>query len=105
MPSCAAVGCLNHRSKCKEKGITLFSLPKDENLKKLWIAKIKTKRVDPLPKEILLCEEHFSEDQFDKNIDRKNDLMVEKGTFCFLYVFFLSLKIHITGKRHITALA
>jgi len=36
----------------------ILFLPKDEPRKSLWISKIKAKRVDSLPKEILLCSEH-----------------------------------------------
>jgi len=88
MPSCAAVGCNNHRKKCKEKCITLFSLPKDEPRKSLWISKIKAKRVDSLPKEILLCSDHFSDDQFDKAADRKIQMMMEQGMYCTLFAKF-----------------
>lgn len=71
MPSCAAVGCTNHSIRCKEKNLTLFTFPKDEQRRKEWIKKIKVKRMDSLPNRLLLCEKHFSADQFDSSVEMR----------------------------------
>ena len=60
--TCAAVGCHNNKKKNKDK--TFFSLPKDPNLAKEWIAKIKRKEGN-LPKNVCICSDHFEEDCFD----------------------------------------
>lgn len=51
MPLCVAVGCSNDAfSKNREKGVSFYSFPKDENLKKRWLANIKRENIKKNPK-------------------------------------------------------
>uniref|UniRef100_A0A7M5X900 Uncharacterized protein n=1 Tax=Clytia hemisphaerica TaxID=252671 RepID=A0A7M5X900_9CNID len=40
---------------------------------------MKTKREDPLPKKVILCESHFSAEMFDKSVDLQRRFMKERG--------------------------
>lgn len=68
MVSCSAVGC-NSRSKTKKnqeaESVSFFSLPKDNNLRKIWVSKIKR---DDLPKDTRICHLHFTEDSFQRDL-------------------------------------
>ena len=57
MPWCVAVGCSNNTFfKNCEKGVSFYSFPKVENLKKRWLASIKRKNINKNPK---LHHQHF----------------------------------------------
>ena len=68
MSACAAVGCDKHQR--RDKGITFFTLPSEKTDKERrlkWLNIIKNKRKDELPKKIVLCESHFSNEMFDES--------------------------------------
>ncbi|XP_066914318.1 uncharacterized protein [Clytia hemisphaerica] len=70
MSACAAVGCDKHQR--RDKDITFFNLPsekthKDKERRLKWLNIIKNKRKDELPKKIVLCENHFSDEMFDES--------------------------------------
>lgn len=64
MGFCVVVNCGNNSF--RKKGITFYRLPKDEALKKRWLANIKREN---LPKEIRLCHFHFEETCFKHDIE------------------------------------
>ena len=48
---CVAVGCNNNTfSKNRKKGVSFYSYPKDENLKKRWLANVKRENISKSPK-------------------------------------------------------
>ncbi|XP_035213437.1 THAP domain-containing protein 3-like [Stegodyphus dumicola] len=64
MPTtCCAYGCSNNNMKdrCKENKISFH--PKDENLRKEWIVRIKRENFNPTPP-TRICSEHFEEECF-----------------------------------------
>ena len=80
MSACAAVGCNLHQR--RDHNITFFGLPseKSENerlRRSTWISIIQSKRKDELPKKIVLCENHFSEEMFDQS--REMQIRIAKG--------------------------
>ena len=67
MPNrCVAAGCSNT---VKQKGISVFSFPKDKMLKRKWSNQVKRTRVawrGPTANSVV-CSEHFTEDCFDES--------------------------------------
>ncbi|KFM62878.1 THAP domain-containing protein 2, partial [Stegodyphus mimosarum] len=66
MPTaCCAYGCSNSnmKDKCKENKISFHLFPKDENLRKEWIIRIKRENFNPTPN-TRICSEHFEEECF-----------------------------------------
>ncbi|KAK4323785.1 hypothetical protein Pmani_005556 [Petrolisthes manimaculis] len=61
MGRCAAVGCSNKDG----PGIRLFTFPRDSTRRKQW--ELKVKRKNWSAKNHRLCQEHFEEDQFERN--------------------------------------
>ena len=65
---CVAAGCTNkHRD-----GVSLFKFPQDPDLRKQWIAQVKRTRdkwTGPT-KHSVLCSIHFTDDCFDKSMER-----------------------------------
>ena len=62
MPCCSVVGCHNR----PERGYKLYKLPqgsKNDARRKLWIQYIG--REDPLPQHVYVCQDHFTDDQFE----------------------------------------
>ena len=74
MSWCAAVGCANKKK--REKHLTFFKLPKEEEVAKQWLTKIKRENV---PQNVFLCEQHFENDCFDASVDRINRHRLETG--------------------------
>ena len=64
MGICAAVNCSNKSN--KSKGITLFSLPKNEDMRKKWLVNLKR---DNLPKDVRICSVHFEESCFKRDLE------------------------------------
>ena len=71
MVICAVVGCDSDSTKGKK--VSLFRLPKDEKLKKIWITKLKRTNL-PTEKNIRVCKEvgvchlHFEESGFERDL-------------------------------------
>ena len=66
MVNCLVVSCHNTYKDIKRKGISFHKLP--ENLKKIWLAKIKSEDTLPKPKNSVVCSDHFIKDDFKRNI-------------------------------------
>ena len=67
MPWCVAVDCGNNTfSKNREKGVSFYSFPKDENLKKRRFANIKRENINKNPK---FCQQHFENSFFKRNLE------------------------------------
>ena len=67
MSLCVAVGCSNDAfSKNREKGVSFYSFPKDENLKKRWLTNIKRENINKNPKP---CRQHFQNSCFKRELD------------------------------------
>ena len=90
MSACAAVGCSKHQR--RDKDVIFFNLPKTKTLASKWIKRIKNKRKDELPKKIVLCENHFSDEMFDKSIDMQNQFL--QGMLYLLSCIFTSFPIN-----------
>ena len=56
----------------------LFRLPKDKQLEKAWIARLK--RADNLPKEVLICEDPFEPEWFDHASAELKQKLLAAGT-------------------------
>ena len=63
MSHCAVNGCTNQTSNCKNRNVSFFSLPRNEDSRKAWIAALKR---EFLPKKVFICSEHFSDDCFEQ---------------------------------------
>ena len=50
----------------------------------------KSKKADPLPKEVFLCEEHFSPEQFDSAVDLKIKLLPQTGIILIISMLVFS---------------
>ena len=66
MVNCLVVSCHNTYKNTKRKGVSFHKLP--ENLKKIWLAKIKSEDALPKPKNSDVCSDHFIKDDFKRNI-------------------------------------
>ena len=70
MTWCVAVGCSsNSFTKKRVKSLRFFQLPKNEILKKRWLQNIKR---DHLPKNPSVCELHFEENCFKRDLQVSN---------------------------------
>lgn len=73
---CVAFGCSNK----KADGCSLFSFPKDDYYKKLWISEVKKLRQDfdqPSPHSTL-CSLHFSNEMFEPSCLLSNEFGIPK---------------------------
>ena len=65
---CAAWGCNNYKG--RTKSISFFHFPKENELCKRWIHKLRRADLDKLDakklRNYLVCEKHFSDDQISK---------------------------------------
>ena len=68
MVYCSAVGCnSNSNKKDKPKEISFHRLPREESLRKVWLANLK--RENPPPeKNIRICSLHFDHDQLELDL-------------------------------------
>ena len=72
MVYCCAVNCSNNsKGKGKEKNISFFRLPRDESLKKVWLAKIKRSNL-PDENNVRLCSNHFEENCYERDLKVRN---------------------------------
>ena len=77
MMSCAAFGCNNRGT--KGNGLSFFSFPKDDQLRKAWIHYCRRWNFDPTSGH-RLCSTHFTRDCFERDPLRMMELGVD-GTF------------------------
>ncbi|XP_054929942.1 uncharacterized protein [Dermacentor andersoni] len=73
MPCCCAFGCRNRNS----DGKRLFALPSGERnaqRRKVWIQRIGRAYFEEVAKHARLCEDHFTEDQFEPQILQKSGI-------------------------------
>ena len=84
MVHCAAIDCSNSSSKRNDEKISFFKLPKDINLKKIWIAKLKRENL-PREENIYVCHFHFEEECFQRDLKVKY--------FFFRFSYYLTFKI------------
>ena len=63
----AAIDCTNSSSKQNDDRLSFFKLPRDPNLKKIWISKLKLKH---LPKEenVFVCHHHLEDSCFQRDL-------------------------------------
>ena len=64
MVHCTTVGCKNKQANNSE--VTYFSLPKDAQRRKTWLATISRDKSN-LPSNIFVCLDHFEAQYFDKS--------------------------------------
>ena len=63
---CVVVGCKKNTFKeDRDRDVTFFPIPKDEQLRKVWLANIK--RENP-PKKPSICHYHFQESCFKRDL-------------------------------------
>ena len=67
MVHCAAIDCSNSSSKKNDESISFYKLPKDLNLKKIWITKLKRENL-PKEKNIYVCHHHFEQCYFKRDL-------------------------------------
>ena len=73
---CTVDGCsINKRD---YPNITIFNLPKEEEMKKLWLTYL---HFDKVPRNIRVCENHFEDSCFNFSVDLKNRLMNSKSNY------------------------
>ena len=73
---CTVDGCsINKRD---YPNITIFNLPKEEEMKKLWLTNL---HFDKVPRNIRICENHFEDSCFNLSVDLKNRLMNSKSNY------------------------
>ena len=60
--------CHNAHKNTEGKGVNFHKLPKNENLKKIWSAKVKREDGLPKPEKCYFCSDHFIEEDFKGNI-------------------------------------
>lgn len=75
MSWCSAFGCSNNSKRDKEK--SFFRLPGDPNVRNAWVKAINRTE---LPKKVLLCSDHFTENCFDKSWSLQNELFYTERT-------------------------
>ena len=71
MAHCSRVGCKNKQANNSE--VTYFSLPKDPQRRKSWLAAISRDKSN-LPSNVFVCSDHFEDKYFDKSWDLQNRL-------------------------------
>ena len=70
MVHCIAFGC-NNKNTEQKKGISFHRLPKDEKLKKVWLAKLRLKCPPKNLDNVRVCSEHFTPDSFVPDMQAK----------------------------------
>ena len=70
MVHCCVFGCTNYSSKSSDKGISFHRIPKDQGLRKAWIARIRRDNLPPL-ENCYVCSEHFAQECFDSSLKEK----------------------------------
>lgn len=65
MVYCAAFGC--HNDSKKERNVSFHRFPKNENLRKRWIAKLSRENFE-ISKHTVLCSEHFEPTCFERDL-------------------------------------
>ena len=71
MTWCVAVDCNSNTFKAnRNKDVKFFPMPKDENLKKKWLANIKRENLPNNPK---ICHLHFEEFCFKRDLQVRKD--------------------------------
>lgn len=73
MVHCLVVGCHN------TKDVSYHILPEDEQLRKMWLAKIKRDGKLPKPENCHVCSDHFNPEDF------KRDLQVCNISYFFWF--------------------
>ena len=71
MACCSIVGCTNKLANNSE--VTCFSLPKDPQRQKRWLAAI-TRDKGSLPSNVFVCSDHFEDKYFNELWDLQNCL-------------------------------
>ena len=71
MAHCSKVECKNKQANNSE--VTYFSLPKDPQRRKSWLAAISRDKSN-LPSNVFVCSDHFEDKHFDKSWDLQNRL-------------------------------
>ena len=71
MTHCSIVGCKNKQA--NNSKVTYFSLPKDPQRRKSWLAAISRDKSN-LPSNVFVCSDHFEDKYFDKSWDLQNRL-------------------------------
>lgn len=67
MPWCVVVECSNNTfTKNREKDVSFYNLPKDENLRKIWLLNIKRENIPKNPK---ICHQHFEDSCFKRDLE------------------------------------
>ena len=77
MPFCCANGCPNQTKPGYDKNISYHILPKEESIRKEWIARLKRQ---VLPKYVYVCSEHFEDNCFDESVEMKWRLIPDSKT-------------------------
>ena len=68
MVECLVANCHNTYKNKEGKGESFHKLPEHENLKKIWLAKIKREGGLPKPENCYVCSDHFIEEDLKRNI-------------------------------------
>ena len=63
---CVAVGCNNNSIKKDHEKVSFYTFPKDESLKKRWIANIKRENINKYPR---ICHKHFEDSCFKRDLE------------------------------------
>lgn len=74
MSYCAFPKCNNNKKKNEKKNFFVH-LPTDKNTRAIWIRILKSKRKDAIPKDPIVCDEHFAEECFDQRAELKRKYM------------------------------
>ena len=77
MPFCCVNGCPNQTKPGYDKNISYHILPKEESIRKEWIARLKRQ---VLPKYVYVCSEHFEDNCFDESVEMKRRLIPDLKT-------------------------
>lgn len=67
MVHCCVPDCTNYSSKSSDKGISYHRIPKNKDLRKAWIARVRRENLPPA-ENCYVCSEHFTEDCFESNL-------------------------------------
>lgn len=87
---CSLLNCENNKG-CTDKEVLFFRLPKEADVKILWINAIKTWQIfdeNSLNTNFLICEKHFGSNEIDRS--RKRNKLIPNAvprTRYFLYRF------------------
>jgi len=83
--SCSAFGCRNKWEEGSE--IKFYKLPKNVELRELWLANIKRDGKLPRDENFFICSNHFEEDCFQR------DLKVSRFSFFSFYQDYTALHV------------